>query len=289
MTISPLTRSHHADAASCDPRGPGLHARSVSHSYGSQLVLADVDLDLDGGLVSLIGPNGAGKSTLLAVLSRLIRPAAGEVWVDGLDVHRTDSRRIARSLAVLRQSSPVEGGLTVRELVSFGRFPHHRGHPGTVDRELVEAALDRVGVADLAGRRMTELSGGQRQLVRIAMVLAQDTRFVLLDEPLNNLDLTHMVQVMAVARDLADEGRTVVCVIHDVNIAAAWSDHMVGMRDGRVRWQGTPRQVMDPDHLAMLYDMRIPVDEVAGLPVAAYYAARVGEVLVGEGRPERTA
>ncbi|WP_265523057.1 ABC transporter ATP-binding protein [Oerskovia flava] len=250
-----------------------IEVRSVTKRYGRTVVVDDVELTLPaGGLVSIIGPNGAGKSTLLSIVARLLPADAGSVLVDGHDVASTPGDVLARRLAVLRQENHLTVRLTVRDLVAFGRYPHSRGRLTTTDEAHVDAALEHLGLTDLAGRFLDQLSGGQRQRAHVAMVLAQDTEYVLLDEPLNNLDMKHARQMMRMMRRAADElGRTVVVVLHDINFAAAYSDRVVAMRDGAVVVQGTPAQIMTPEALHAVYDMDIAVHDVAGAPLAAYY------------------
>ncbi|SHH36692.1 ABC transporter ATP-binding protein [Geodermatophilus nigrescens] len=246
----------------------------VSKRYGGQTVVDDVSIAFGGeGVTALIGPNGAGKSTLFSLVGRLLRPDTGRVTVDGLDVATTPSAELARRLAVLRQDNHVAARLTVQDLVEFGRFPHSRGRLTVDDRDAVERALVHLGLEGYRRRFLDELSGGQRQRAFIAMVLAQDTRYVLLDEPLNNLDLRHMTEIMRLVREMADGlGKRVVTVLHDVNFAATWADRIVAMRDGRVVADASAREVMRPEVLAAVYDTTVDVREIDGRPVALYYS-----------------
>lgn len=255
------------------PTGGGIEANSVCASYGDTQVLRDVTACFaQGGVTSLIGPNGAGKSTLLGVMSRLQGADSGHVLVDGVDVSVNGGRELARRLAVLRQENAVSIRLTVRELVAFGRFPHNGGRPTPGDDEHVGYALAAMELEGLADRYLDELSGGQRQRAHIAMVLAQDTDYVLLDEPLNNLDLRHATSIMRLLRRTAAErDKTVVLVIHDINIAAAYSDRIIAMKDGSIVADGTPAQIMRTDVLQLVYDMEMQVAEVAGRYVALYF------------------
>jgi iron complex transport system ATP-binding protein len=241
--------------------------------YNGQPVVDDVSIEFGGeGVTALIGPNGAGKSTLFGLVGRLVQPDAGRVTVDGMDVARTPSNQLARTLAVLRQDNHIAARLTVHDLVEFGRFPHSRGRLTVADREHIERALAYLELDPYRNRFLDELSGGQRQRAFIAMVLAQDTRYVLLDEPLNNLDLRHMTEIMRLVRTMADElGKRVVTVLHDVNFAATWSDRIVAMRDGSVVADAPARDVMRPEVLATVYDTTVDVREIDGKPVALYY------------------
>ncbi|MGY1606117.1 MULTISPECIES: iron ABC transporter ATP-binding protein [unclassified Geodermatophilus] len=245
----------------------------VTKRYGGQTVVDDVTIVLgEEGVTALIGPNGAGKSTLFGLVGRLVRPDAGRVTVDGMDVATTPSHELARRLAVLRQDNHVTARLTVSDLVGFGRFPHSRGRLTGADREQIERAIAYLELDAYRDRFLDELSGGQRQRAFIAMVLAQDTRYVLLDEPLNNLDLRHMAETMRLVRTMADElGKRVVTVLHDVNSAAAHADRIVAMRDGAVVADAPARDVVRPEVLAAVYDTAVDVREIDGRPVALYY------------------
>jgi len=241
--------------------------------YGDSVVVDGVDLQLPrGGLTSIIGPNGAGKSTLLSMVGRLLGMDAGTVRLDGDDVHRTKGEVLARRLSMLRQDNHLTSRLTVRDLVTFGRYPHSRGRPTVEDEQHVVRALQFLDLEPLAGRYLDELSGGQRQRAFVAMVLCQDTDYVLLDEPLNNLDLRHAAAMMRLLRRATDElGKTVVVVLHDINFAARWSDQVVAMRDGRVLVQGPPAEVIHEDVLRQVYDMDVAVHHLDGRPVAVYF------------------
>jgi iron complex transport system ATP-binding protein len=225
-----------------------------------------------GGITSIIGPNGAGKSTLISMISRLIPMDAGRVLVDGLDVSRAPSVELARRLSILRQENHLTARLTVRDLVAFGRYPHTGGRLTVLDRTRISEALDYLDLAALGDRFLDELSGGQRQRAFVAMVLAQDTDYVLLDEPLNNLDMSHAVDMMKILRRAAAElGKTVVLVIHDINFASAYSDHIVAMKDGRIVLQGTPEEVITPDALREIFALDVAVHVIDGTRVGVYY------------------
>lgn len=273
MTLLPFRRRSHRADASTWPRGCGVEAQDVTASYGDTRVLDDVTACFEqGGVTSLIGPNGAGKSTLLGVMSRLQPADSGRVLVDGAEVSANGGRELARRLAVLRQENPVSIRLSVRELVAFGRFPHNGGRPTPEDHEHVDAALAAMELEEFADRHLDQLSGGQRQRAHIAMVLAQDTDYVLLDEPLNNLDLRHATSIMRLLRRTAVErGKTIVLVIHDINIAAAYSDRIIAMKDGAIVADGSPAEIMCTEVLRLVYDMEMEVAEVAGRYVALYF------------------
>ena len=245
----------------------------VTKRYGNTAALDDVSLTLgDVGVTALLGPNGAGKSTLFSVVGRLIQADAGTVTIDGRDVAQTPSADLARTLAVLRQDNHIAARLTVHDLVEFGRFPHSKGRLTVEDRDHIERALDYLDLSPLRDRFLDELSGGQRQRAFVAMILAQDTRYVLLDEPLNNLDLRHMTEIMRLIRQLADDWcKTVIVVLHDINFAARYADRIVALRDGRVVADADVSGFMRPDVLADIYDSPVEVHQIDGKPVALYY------------------
>jgi iron complex transport system ATP-binding protein len=253
-----------------------IEARSVSKSYGPALVVDGVSVTIPkGGVTAVIGPNGAGKSTLLSMVSRLVGMDAGTVTVDGLDVGRTPGDVLARRLSILRQEQNVSVRLTVADLVAFGRYPHSKGRPTAEDKARVEAALAWLGLEELSGRFLDELSGGQRQRAFVAMVLCQDTDYVLLDEPLNNLDLKHAVGMMRLLRRAADElDKTVVVVLHDINFASCYADRILAMKNGRLAHQGPPAAIMRAEVLRDLYEIEVDVEEIGGRRIGLYFDAR---------------
>ncbi len=250
-----------------------IEIQTVSKQYGDTVVIDDVSLDLPaGGVTAIIGPNGAGKSTLLSMVSRLLPMSAGRVLVEGLDVTRADSRELARRLAILRQDNHLPLRLTVRDLVAFGRYPHTGGRLTMGDKVHIDQAIAYLNLEPLAGRYLDEMSGGQRQRAFVAMVLCQDTRYVLLDEPLNSLDMKHAVAMMGTLRRAADElGKTVVLVLHDINFASSYADRIVAMRQGRIVRHGTPAELIRPDVLGDLYELPIDVHEIGGKRICVYY------------------
>lgn len=250
-----------------------IQLRNVTHSYGSTPVLDVPELDIpDGKLTAVIGPNGAGKSTMLSVAGRLLTPDQGSVRVAGLDIATTPGDVIARELAMLRQDNRVTARLTVVELVRFGRFPHQRGRLRDEDHQLVEEALAFCELTDLRDRFLDQLSGGQRQRAFIAMVLAQHTRYVLLDEPLNNLDIRHSVLMMRqLGRLVRELDRTVAIVLHDVNFAAAHADHIIAMKDGRVAATGTVDEIMTPKVLGDVFGVDVTIVPGPHSKVAYYF------------------
>ena len=250
-----------------------IETSRVSKSYGDSVVVNDVTLTLPrGGITAIIGPNGAGKSTLLSMIARLAPMDAGTVTVAGLDVTKTPTGELAKRISILRQDNHIVARLTVRDLVSFGRYPHSRGRLTAEDREHVDRAISYLGLEPFTERFLDELSGGQRQRAYVAMVLCQDTDYVLLDEPLNNLDMKHAVGMMQLLRRAASElGKTVVVVLHDINFASCYADHIVVMRDGRVAHQGAPMQVITPAIMRDIYEIDIKVHAIGGQLISVYY------------------
>ncbi|MFC4140027.1 ATP-binding cassette domain-containing protein [Microbacterium bovistercoris] len=250
-----------------------LAIAGVRKDYSDSVGIGPIDLRIPtGGITALIGPNGAGKSTLLTMAGRLLGMDAGTIEVAGLDVARSRSKDLAKVVSVLRQENHFITRLTVRQLVGFGRFPHSRGRLTVADEEAISRAIEFLELTELETRYLDELSGGQRQRAYVAMVLAQDTDVVLLDEPLNNLDMRHAVRMMAQLRRAADElGRTIVIVLHDINFAGHYADRICAMRDGNVVEFGTPAEIMTDEVLTRVFDTPVQVIEGPHGPLAVYY------------------
>ncbi|KIC39003.1 hypothetical protein RA27_17725 [Ruegeria sp. ANG-R] len=246
-----------------------IDIHNLSYQIAGQPVLRDVSLQLaKGGVVAMIGPNGAGKSTLLSLIARLLPLQSGSIVVDDLQIGEATDIELARTLAILRQDLTVASRLTVRDLVGFGRYPYHRGRPGAEDRELIEAALKLFDLADLGDRQLDTLSGGQRQRAFVAMAYAQDTDYLLLDEPLNNLDIAASRALMEVLRDLTRQrGRTVVIVLHDINYAAAYADRIIALKAGEVVADGAPSTIVSDSLLQDVFQTRAKVKTVDGRPI----------------------
>jgi len=252
-----------------------IEVTGVTKRYGSSAVVDDVSLQIHRGrITSLIGTNGAGKSTLLGMMSRLLKIDSGKITVDGMDVSNTPGDQMARKLSILRQQNYFEARLTVEDLVTFGRFPYCKGRPTLEDKQFVDQAIDYLELDDLRFRFLHELSGGQQQRAFVAMVLAQDTDYVLLDEPLNNLDMRHSISMMQQLRRIVNDlNKTVVIVLHDINFASWYSDEIVAMRDGKVVYHAGPEVVITPKALLDLYDVEVTVETIQGKSVGVYYGA----------------
>jgi iron complex transport system ATP-binding protein len=246
---------------------------SLSKFYGKKAVVEDVSVTIQPGkITSFIGPNGAGKSTLLSMVSRLLDADTGEVLIDKADARKMKSNEFAKRVSILKQSNYMNVRLTIRELVSFGRFPYSKGRLTDEDEQIVDQSLEYMHLTELQERYLDELSGGQRQRAFIAMVIAQDTDYILLDEPLNNLDMKHSVQIMKILRRLVDElGKTVVIVLHDINFASVYSDWIVAMKDGRVVKNGPTEEIIQSEALKEIYDMDIPIQKMDGCRICVYF------------------
>lgn len=249
-----------------------LSASGLALSYDSREISRDLDVDIPSGkITAIIGPNACGKSTLLRALSRLLAPKAGSVHLDGRELGSFGAKELARTLGLLPQSSTAPFGITVADLVARGRFPHQRmlqqwSHE---DEEAVRRALVATRVHELADRSVDELSGGQRQRVWIALLLAQDSPVMLLDEPTTFLDIAHQIEVLELCRSMnrADE-RTLVLVLHDLNQACRFADHLVVMKDGKIRATGAPEEVMTEELVRDVYGLvsKVLPDPVFGTP-----------------------
>ena len=225
-----------------------------------------------GKVISLIGPNGAGKSTVMGMLSRLIARDSGLVAFDGQDIASWKSKELAKRLAILTQANHIQMKLTVRELVAFGRFPYSGGRITAEDNAMIDKAIAYMELEDFQDRFIDELSGGQRQRAYIAMVIAQDTEYVLLDEPTNNLDIYHATNMMKIVRRLCDElGKTVILVLHEINYAAFYSDYICAFVDGKIAKFGTVKEVMTKETLSEIYQVDFEIMEIEGRPLSIYY------------------
>ena len=246
---------------------------NVRKNYNDEVEVGPVDLTIPtGGITALVGPNGAGKSTLLTMIGRLLGMDAGSIEIAGYDVARTPSKDLAKIVSILRQENHFVTRLTVRQLVGFGRFPHSKGRLTRADEEFISQSIDFLGLGGLENRYLDELSGGQRQRAYVAMVLAQDTDYVLLDEPLNNLDMKNSVQMMQHLRRAAHElGRTIIIVLHDINFAGHYADHICGVKDGKIVEFGTPDAIMTDEVLTRVFDTPVQVIDGPNGALAVYY------------------
>lgn len=245
----------------------------VSFQIRGTEILKNINLEIPkGGITALVGPNGAGKSTLFSLMSRLNEFEQGKISIDDMDISKTPSDEMAKKIAILRQENSITSRIMVKEMLMFGRYPYHKGRPTEEDRAIVENTLRRFDLYDLRGRYLTELSGGQRQRVLVAMVFCQSTDYLLLDEPLNNLDMYHSRQLMRQLRHIADEHqRTIIVVLHDVNYASVYADSIVGLKRGELVLHGKPRDVLNSDNLEKLFGVDAEVVDVNGHNMVMHY------------------
>lgn len=245
----------------------------VTKKYNDEVSIGPVDLEIPvGGITALVGPNGAGKSTLLTMIGRLLSMDEGTIQVAQYDIASTKSKDLARIISVLRQENHFITKLTVRQLVGFGRFPYSHGRLTEDDERIIDQYIEFLNLEDLQDRYLDQLSGGQRQRAYVAMVLCQDTQYVLLDEPLNNLDIAHSVEMMRHLHQAAREfGRTIIIVLHDINYAARYADYVCAVKDGQIETFGTVEEVMTSETLTRIFGTEITViDGPTGL-LAAYH------------------
>ena len=250
-----------------------MKVSELTKQYDGKTVVNGVSFEIPKGKVlSLIGPNGAGKSTVMGIISRLIARDAGLVDFEGRDITKWKSKELSKRLAILTQSNQIQMKLTVRELVAFGRFPYSGGHTTAEDEAIIDQAITYMELEEFQDRFIDELSGGQRQRAMISMVIAQDTEFVLLDEPTNNLDIYHATNMMKIVRRLCDElGKTVILVLHEINYAAFYSDYICAFVDGKIAKFGTVKEVMTRETLSQIYKVDFEIMEIEGKPLSIYY------------------
>jgi ABC-type enterochelin transport system, ATPase component len=245
---------------------------NAKKAYTSEVQIGPLNIQIPkAGLTSLIGPNGAGKSTALLMIGRLLQMDEGQIQVAGMDISTSKSEDIAKVLTILRQENHFVTRLTVRQLVGFGRFPYSKGRLTKEDEVIISKYIDFLQLADLENRYLDELSGGQRQRAYVAMVLCQETEYVMLDEPLNNLDVARSVQMMEHLRHAANEfGRTILTVMHDINFAAKYSDRICAMKNGKIAAFGEVKEIMNAELLTDIFETKIEIIEGPHGPIAIY-------------------
>ncbi|MFO3903199.1 iron-enterobactin ABC transporter ATP-binding protein [Enterobacter hormaechei] len=250
-----------------------LRGENLTLGYGKKTVAEDLHVAIpDGHFTAIIGPNGCGKSTLLRTLSRLMTPLHGNVFLDGEQIQRYASKEVARRIGLLAQNATTPGDITVQELVARGRYPHQPLFTRwrKEDEAAVANAMQATGITDLAAQSVDTLSGGQRQRAWIAMVLAQETSIMLLDEPTTWLDISHQIDLLELLSDLnRTQGFTLAAVLHDLNQACRYATHLIALRDGKIVAEGAPKEIVTPELIERIYGMRCMIidDPVAGTPL----------------------
>ena len=250
-----------------------IEAKNLTKKYGSKKVVDDVSIKIEKGkLTSMIGPNGAGKSTVLSMISRIMKMDGGEVIIDGKNLNDWDEKELSKTISILKQSNNINVRLKIRELVEFGRFPYCDGRLKDEDYKFVNDAIEYMQLTDIKERYLDELSGGQRQRAYIAMVIAQNTEYILLDEPLNNLDMKHSVQMMKVLKNLTIElGKTVVIVMHDINFASCYSDNIIVLKDGRLVRDASTDNIINKDFLEEIYEIDFNIQNIDNQKICVYF------------------
>ena len=250
-----------------------IQVHNLKKKFDDFQALNGVDMHVGkGDIYGLVGPNGAGKSTVMGMISRLVAKDSGQVQFEDRDISRWKSKELAKKLAILTQHNNVQMKLTVRELVSFGRFPYSGSRLTREDQEMVDQAIVYMELGEFENRFIDELSGGQRQRAYIAMVIAQDTDYILLDEPTNNLDIYHASNLMRTVRKLCDElGKTIVMVLHEINYAAFYSDYICAFSDGKIAKFGTVEEVITKENLSDIYRVDFEIMKINGKPLSVYY------------------
>lgn len=250
-----------------------LRINKVSKKYGNKNVVKEVSFDIPKGKVtSFIGPNGAGKSTVFNMIARLITKDCGDINLDDMDVTKWNSNELAKRLAILKQNNTMSIKLTIEELVAFGRFPYSQGRITKEDREKIDEAIAYMELDEIRNRYLDELSGGQRQRAFIAMVIAQDTEYILLDEPLNNLDIKHSIHMMQTIQKLCYErGKTIIVVMHDINFASCYSDYIIAYKDGEIVKAGKSKEVITEEVLEQIYEIPFRIQTIENRSICVYF------------------
>lgn len=250
-----------------------IELKNISKSYNKKSIVSNLNLIFPKNkLISLIGPNGAGKSTVLSLISRLLKPDNGEIYIDGKNINSYKENILAQKISILKQQNNLNLRLSIEELVSFGRFPYSQGRLNSQDKEKINEALNYTGLYEIKDKYLDTLSGGQKQRAFIAMIIAQDTEFILFDEPLNNLDMKHCVQTMNLMKNLIkDFNKSIIVVLHDINFASIYSDEILALKDGKIVKFDHTEKIINSEVLKEVYDMEIPLVEFKNKKVCLYF------------------
>jgi len=254
-----------------------IQIQNLNKSIQKKSILKDINVNIEKGkITSLIGPNGAGKSTLLSAITKLMSIDSGTVKIEDKDMLLYKTDELAQKISILKQTNHTDMNITVEQLVNFGRFPYCKGHLKKEDKAQVRYALDLLQLNEIKDRNIKTLSGGQRQRAYIAMTIAQNTEYILLDEPLNNLDMKHSVQIMQTLRSLAQKlNKTIVIVLHDINFASCYSDYIIALKHGELVRAGKNVDVLQTEVLRELYEMDVKVESVNGQRICLYYDEQI--------------
>ncbi|GMK49207.1 ABC transporter ATP-binding protein [Paenibacillus glycanilyticus] len=273
-----------------------LATSNLDIAYDDRLIVQNLNIAIpQGKITALVGSNGSGKSTILKTMARLMHPSGGSVLLDGRSIHKQSTKEVAKQLAILPQNPTAPDGLTVAELVSYGRFPYQKGFGSLTkeDRGIIQWAIEATGMGEFTDRPVDQLSGGQRQRAWIAMALAQETDILFLDEPTTFLDMAHQLEVLHLLQKLNEmNNRTVVMVVHDLNHASRYAHHMVAIKKGTVVGEGTPAEVMTPDVLREVFNIEADIvpDPRTGVPLCLPYALAgepAADKVMADTKPER--
>lgn len=250
-----------------------IEITNISKKYGDNTIISDINLRIPKGkITTFIGTNGAGKSTLLSVISRLLSKDSGEIIIDNKNILSYSSNELAKKISILKQSNNLSLRLTVRELVSFGRFPHSKGKLSKADIEYIEKAIHYMNLSDIQNKYLDELSGGQKQRAFISMVIAQDTEYILLDEPLNNIDMKNSVEIMKTLKELVKKfNKTVIVVLHDINFTSCYSDYIAALKNGKIIHTGSVNEMITENVLKDIYDMEFDIYNLKNHRICSYF------------------
>lgn len=250
-----------------------INVKGITKYFGKKPVVDDVSISIGKGrITSIIGPNGAGKSTVLSMVTRLLSNDSGEVLVEGENILTQPSDALAKKISILKQTNHLQLKITVRQLIAFGRYPYSKGRLTEEDERVIDETIQYMELEEFEHSYINELSGGQRQRAYIGMTIAQDTEYIFLDEPLNNLDMKHSVQIMQILRRLVRErDKTIIIVIHDINFASCYSDDIVALKHGKVAISGTKDQVIKKEVLEEIYEMDMNIEVIGGQQICVYF------------------